>query len=370
MPSMVLRFSLPLCLSLSFTPGLASQNQGAAPGGTPAVPAAKPEGAKQDPDRPSKSPAERIEELRRTLQQLANEIAFVESRASSTTQLLSQKFAQRGLQVRAIDAGQTASVMPTLVSSGPAQNQPRAARLLEDKEKAAFGADVLMSIDGSPVKKADFDNLVQYLMQFPSAGDRQAIDQRAALELVRIHTLLAAFPETVVEAETNMKAAVDELQKGTEFTEVLNRYGAGPNMAQGGKVQITRFCPYGLQVEQAAMAAKEGTLTAAVRGLTGLVVMKVEKVNKGQTAQADSADVQMLMIPYHLDQTAVDKHRGRAALGQVDVAVSSPDVYPMLPGMLRPQAKPTSEDAPIRALTVDPAKEEPVKEAPKPNGGN
>jgi PPIC-type PPIASE domain len=326
----------------------------------PGKPAAAAPTPAQDPA-PPKTPADKIGELQRELARLKQEIQYAREQVANSKSDLNQKLANRTLEVRAIDAG-LGNVAPAFQ---PTPSTPQSARVMTGDESTGLPEEVMMVAEGSYVTWSEYQTLVDYLSTIPAAGDASARDQRATLELVRIHAVLGAFPESSDEAKEHIHAAQEELANGQDFHEVLNRYGTGPNMVQDGRVQITHFCPYGLFVEQAAFATEPGKISAPIQGLTGFVLLAVDKVTKGEKPDADVVDARMIVVPYNSDPTDLDKVRLRAATGQVEVKVRSDAVMDKLPPMLRPKG----EVAPVKKLeagavapaTLDPTKG-PVKE--------
>lgn len=363
---MLLRITLPLTLAVLAVGPVARAQENAKPAETkPAADPAKanPDGKTQDPDRAHKSAAEQLQDLTRERENLEKEIAYARERAANATKLLREKFGSRNFQPQVIDAGTSASVMPAVSTPVAQINQPRKARLMEEKERQAYGDGVMMAVDGNPITTAEVDAMVSYLSTVTAAGDSVAINQRATMEAIRIHTLLAAFPETSAEAMKHVEMARNELAQGQKWSDVLGRYGAGPNMTQDGKVQITRFCPYGIDVERAAFATPEGKISDPVHGLTGMVLLAVDKVLKGD-GQNDVVEARMLLVPYNMDQPEVDRNRGRAALGQIDLALREAKDFGRLPVIMQPADGGKKQDA--VPLQEDPVKEDGKKEdAPK-----
>ncbi len=362
---MLPRITLPLTLAVVALVPVARAQENAKPAESkPAAEPAKPaaDAKPQDPDRPHKSPAEQFQDLTRERENLEKEIAYAKERAANATKLLREKFAARNFQPQVIEAGTSSSVMPAVTTPVTQINQPRKARLMEEKERSTFGEAVMMAVDGNPITYAEVDAMVSYLSQVPSAGDSVQLHQRATMEAIRIHTLLAAFPETSAEAMKQIEMARNELAQGQKWGDVLGRYGAGPNMTQEGKVTITRFCPYGIDVERAAFSTAAGKVADPVHGLTGMVLLAVDEV------KADTVEARMLLVPYNMDQPEVDRNRGRAALGQIDLAMREAKDFGRLPVIMQPADGGKKQDAvPLQEDPVkeDGKKEEPAKEAPK-----
>jgi hypothetical protein len=310
------------------------------------------------PPAPPKSPAERLEELQRELQRLQNEIAYVQERVAKSSTLLGDKLRNRTLSTRAIDAGLGTAVNPL---PAPAPVQP--ARLLSDDERTQYGKDVMMVVDGRPVTEEQVKSLVDYLGTVPASGDVPMREQRALLELIRVHNIAAHFRESAIMAEEAIRGAETDLANGGAFEEVMNRYGGIPEGQSDGKVKIPRFCKYGLLVEQAAFSTKPGERSKPVRGLTGWVLVHVDSITKGPTSDGDIADVRMILLPYHSDPEQVDKARTLAVTGQVGVAVRTAEDMAKLPLFLQPKAKPDQGQGP--KVPMQPV-ELPKDDAPKP----
>jgi hypothetical protein len=363
---MISRHHLGLGLVLAVAPLLHAQQEGAT-----AAPAAA--STAQDPDRPRQSPAERITELTSERDRLLHEIAFVQSKVATSRQTLIEKFRVRGLEVRSIDAG-TTTVTAVAAPVTPTQRQ---ARLMTPKELQAFGADVLMTVNGRPVSYAALDQMLAYLKGFPASGDDSTRQQRAMLELIRLESTLAAFPESALAAEQQVQEALKRLQDGTEFGEVARQYSRGP-LQEEGKIKVTRNCPFGLAVEMAAFATEAGKLSATIQGYTGYVLLKVDSATKGANpdgaanADLDVVDAHMILVPYHPDPAEIDQVRNRAIMGPIEIAVRDDDAFKKLPTLyqaMSPQKVPEKDDKKIEAADSgkqeEPKKVEKVEEAAK-----
>lgn len=291
-------------------------------GGQPTAPAA-----------PPRSPAEKLEDLKREIDRLKGEIQFVEQRSAQGVAPIKDRLQNRAFAPRSIDAGtSTTAIAPAPV----APNKPQPARRMTSEEQQKFQADVMMIVQGKPVRTAEFQRLVDYLGTVKEAGDLTAREQRVALELIRLEAVLGTFPDSATEAEEQIIAAKKELDEGKAWSEAQNRYGRGPNMAQEGRVQINRYSPLGLEVEMAAFTTEKGKVVGPVRGATGYCILAIDGITKSDTDAGDTVDARLLFMPYHGDPGEMDTVRAQALTGQVDLLVRDDAAMLKLPPSLRP----------------------------------
>lgn len=354
---MVLRSSFLRTLSAAaFLFALSSTLMAQLPGGSPLggqAPVA--------PMAPPRTPAERLDDLKREIDRLKGEIEFIEQRSAQGVQPLRDRLQNRKVDYRTIDAGTSAIASVTT----PQPMQPQLARRMTSEELQKYPEEVLMVVQGRPVRRADLQRTIDYLATVPAAGDEAARQQRATMEVIRLEAMLASFEESHTEAQSQIQAAAQELADGKTFAEVQNRYGRGPNLAAEGKVQITRFTPFGLEVEAVAFSTPEGKVSAPVRGASGYAIVAVDKVQKSDQDAGDLIEARLLFVPYHGDPGEMDKVRNMAMTGQVDLVVRDDAALQMLPMGLRPQGA-VQKGLPreLKAETIAP--EQPSKKQEEP----
>ncbi len=292
-----------------------------------------PGGATQDPTpAPARSPAEKIGDLQRELERLQKEIEFVKERSKDSAGILRSRLQQRAFAPRSIDAGTNT----TIVTPPTPIEQPRPARRMTSVELEKFQGDVLMVVEGRPIRAGEFDGLMAYLAKDPTSGDEEARAHRVSLELLRIEAVIANFPDTAAEAHSEMSKAAAELAEGKPFAEVQNRYGRGPNIANEGKIEIRRFSPWGLEIEQAAFTTEVGKVVGPVRGMSGYAVLAVDKVTTSDQDAGDVVEARMIFMPYHEDAVEMDQVRSRALSGKIDLIVRDKETFAKLPAAFRP----------------------------------
>lgn len=281
---------------------------------------------------PPRSPAEKLEDLKREIERLKGEIQFVQQRAALGAAPIKDRLQNRVFAPRSIDAGQSSAAMPA--PAIPVTPQP--ARRMTSDEQQKYQGDVMMVCQGRAIRTADFQALVDYLGTVKDAGDLTSREQRTALELIRLEAVLGSFEESSLEAKQQIDAAKKELDEGKAWTEVQNRYGRGPNMAQEGKIQVARYSPLGLEVEKAAFTTAKGKVVGPVRGATGYAILAIDGLTKTDTDAGDMVDARLIFVPYHGDPGDMDKVRAQAITGQVDLVVRDDAALQKLPPSLRP----------------------------------
>lgn len=311
------------------------------PGGLPGL------GGQEAPAAPPRSPAEKLDDLKREIERLKGEIQFVETRTQLGVAPIKDRLQKRDFAPRSIDAGASTAAAPA-----PAMPQkPQPARRMTSEEQEKYQKDVLMVVQGRAVRSGDFQQLVDFLGTVKDAGDLSTREQRVAMELIRLEAVLGSFEDSQAEARQQIDAARKELNDGKAWTEVQNRYGRGPNMAQEGRIQVSHYSPLGLEVERAAFTTEKGKIVGPVRGATGYAILSVDGITKSDTDAGDVVDARMIFIPYHGDPGDMDKVRAQAITGQVDLVVRDDAALNKLPASLRP-AMP-QQAGPKRELDTD-----------------
>jgi PPIC-type PPIASE domain len=339
--------------------------QGATPPATPQgkpLPAPPKSGA-QDPEKvaipvPVETLATKVQQLETEKARLEQELTFVKEQAkSSILQGLRNKFSNRKLEVETIDAG-IAKIMapPPQPTNVPAPlTQMKRARLMTEDEKKALGDDVLLTISGQPVKKADIDGYMDYLRTFPS-GDDNIRMQRTIWEVIRIEATKAAFPESAKQVEERLAALRERVVKGESMIaaakEEKSELGEKP-------IEIGRNSPQGLAIERMAFATKEGETSPVFQTPNGCCILQVKEVVKGQSPALDKVGALVLQLPLH-DMENLRKVQSAAVTGGVDITARDAATIGMLPGIYRP-IQPANDPADgIKDKTPDAA---PVKKA-------
>ena len=311
------------------------------PGGLPGL------GGQEAPVAPPRSPAEKLDDLKREIERLKAEIQFAKTRTELGAAPIKDRLQNRTFAPRAIDAGTSTATAPA-----PAIPQkPQPARRMTSEEQEKYQGDVLMVVQGRAIRSSDFQPLVDFLGTVKDAGDLTSREQRVAMELVRLEAVLGSFEESQVEAKQQIDAAKKELDEGKAWTEVQNRYGRGPNMAQEGRIQVSHYSPLGIEVERAAFTTEKGKVVGPVRAGTGYAILAIDGMTKSDTDAGDVVDARMIFIPYHGDPGDMDKVRAQAITGQVDLVVRDDAAMTKLPASLRP-AMP-QQAGPKRELDTD-----------------
>ncbi len=331
---MVLRFTLGSLLLFGATAH-------AQAGVTPHVPAPAPAPAPvttQDPDKPQPTAAESIAELAKEKVRLEKEIQYVQGRAKNAKALLSDKLTARSQSFRSIDAGVIATPVP---QAPPAA--PRYARISTKDEMASLPQDTMLTVNGRPVSRGNFNQLMDHLRLSPSTGDESMRAQRALFELVMTEGMAAAFPES--EAEGILADVLPQLEQGKSMADLAKAIGTVRGASPEGRVELTRNSNFGPHFEQIAFATAAGQRARPFRNAQGIVVLAVESNEKGATPELDKVTGTAIQIPHSTDQGALQKAQMSISMGQLDIVVRDDEVLQMLPPVWR-QPAPVPEQIP------------------------
>jgi parvulin-like peptidyl-prolyl isomerase len=343
--------------------------------------------AQVNPDKPAvpptpapqaqKSPGDVITELTREKERLEKEIEFAKERQGSAKKDLAGKLGGRGQQLRAVRFEAPKPVMPV--------SQPmKKARVMSDAEREAAGGDVLMVVNGEPIRRGHMDLLMNYLQSAKVPGDLSQHAQRVAFELIRNTAVHAAFPENA--AEGRMADALGAVQQGKKVQDLIAEYATVPGAAADGTLEVTRNSFLGVQFEQVAFSLEPGQYSRPFLNPQGYVILQAIERKKADDG-SESVKVAALQIPYQANADELRAAQAAPAMGQIDIMVRDAAVLDMLPALFRPTAVPTvpatdkiatdgDVDAPGSAKHVE-AIEEAKKVAPvkkvdvvKPGGGD
>lgn len=297
---------------------------------TPAAPAATPAAtapAAQDPDKPAPKPADVIGELTREKERLQSEIEYAKTRAKNANSMLATKLGVRGQSFKSIDAGTSAA------APAPAPVL-RKARLMAPQEAEGQPADVLLVVNGRPVRQGQFDELMEYLKTSPSSGDDSLRAQRVLFDLIRTQSVVAAFPENP--AEGQIGDVLGQLESGTAITELAKSVGTVQGAQPDGSVEVTRNSFLGTKFEQVAFTVAAGKHSRPFHTTHGLAIVQVDSVEKGASPELDKVKAHVLQVPWQAEAAVLQKAQAAAASGQVDILVRDQKVMDMLPALFKP----------------------------------
>lgn len=306
-----------------------------APAATPAAPVA------QDPDKPKKTAADVIGELTREKERLEREIAYAQERAKMAKADLAAKLGRRGQEL-----GSIKFEMP----KPPAMARPeiKQARIMNDAERESHGADVLMLVNGNPIRRGQVEELTNYLQASGAPGDAATHTQRVAFELLRTAAVAARFPENP--AEGRMADVLGQIQQGGKVTDLVAQVGTVPGAQADGTVEVTRSSFLGVKFEQVAFSLEPGQHARPFQTPQGWVILQGLERKKNDAGQ-EIAKVAALQIPYEASPDDMQAAQTAVAMGQIDILVRDTGVLEMLPAIYRPKVAPVGDNDQITILT-------------------
>lgn len=323
--------------AIAQTPPAPTPIQPAVPG-QPLAPNAT-QNPSQDPDKKQQSPEQILKDLAAEKERLAREISYVQDHAKNQKAMLAQKLAPKAQNWKAIDAGVSAPAFQ------PAQPMtPRFARLATAEEMASRSNDTLLLVNGRAVTQGMFDELSHYLAGNPAAGDETRRQQLAMFELIKIEGIAAAFEDN--ETAERVSDLLNQLAGGKSINELAKAVSVVRGSNPEGKLDVTRNSMFGPRLEQVAFATAEGQRARPFRHTEGVVILQVDKIEKGASPEQDKVHASAILVPYSPDAAAVTKAQTAVNTGQIDVLVRDERTMAMLPSMFK---QPTTPPMPMLA---------------------
>ncbi|MEM7200086.1 MAG: peptidylprolyl isomerase [Planctomycetota bacterium] len=290
---------------------------------------AKPEAAREP------TPEERVAGLEREIQMLQRELEQIKSvdRSGGVAARVKAQLADRAIDAPSIEA----AVAPAGADVLPSTTERRGARLLGDAEKTALGEDVIFTVDGLPVTKAEFDAAYAYLNSYPQEAGEQELRQRAVMELIRLKAAMAAFKEGTAEALAKAEAAQERLERGAagdEFAAIARAESDCPSKRQGGDLGMFGREGMDFNFTKTAFGLEVGETSKPIASVFGYHIIKVTGREKGTDAAQDRVRASHILATFSNDQLARQQVMQRANDGDVDVGFVSdeyrkyaPDVF-------------------------------------------
>ncbi len=337
---MDVRLVLASLLLLSITATAQEKQKPVAPDAQKPAAAAAPAGAAtpgaatpgvQDPDKPAPKATDVIGELTREKERLQTEITYAKTRAKNANSMLASKLGQRGQTFKAIDAG-TAATAPAPVT------ELRRARVMTAQELEAQPKDVLLTVNGRPIRQGQFDELMTYLKSSPTSGDDSQRAQRVLFDLVRTESVVAALPENPAIGQVG--DVMGQLESGKAIADLAKSVGTVQGAQPDGSVDVTRNSVLGTKVEQVAFSLQAGQRSRAFHTPQGIAVIQVDSLEKGASPELDKVKAHIVQVPWQADPTVIQKAQAAAATGQLDLLVRDQQVLDMMPQMWKPVAAP------------------------------
>lgn len=275
-------------------------------------------------------PAKEAADLQAEKLRLQKEIEFAKRRVGGIKDLLKNNLGRREQTYRAIDAGATVVAPPAAPPMAPRQ-----ARLMLDDERSNHPADVMLLVNGSPIRQGQFDQLMDYQNLLPGDDSAKMVrGQQAVADLIRIETMATAYSET--EAEVKVAEAVSELQNGKKVADLVKTYATLRGAAEDGRIEVTRHSMHGVRLEQIAFTTPAGTASKPFRHHAGYVILHVDSVEKGATPELDKVVAHALQVSYDSPE-GIAKMEGLLASGQVEIVTRDKQVMELLPPNFRDQ---------------------------------
>ncbi len=314
--------TLPAALSvLLLTPALWAQQPQGAQQPQPAQQGADPEVVREP------TPEERLAKVQADIAKLEKELGQIKKVESAGGMPARVKafLKERQLAVTQI----TGYVAPM------SKPQKTGARLLGDAEKQKLPVDVIFTVDGVPVRKAEFVAAYEYLKSYPREDNDAALKTQAVLELVRIKAAQAASEVTAQQAKKKIMEAQQELRAGKDFAEVAKAMSQGPSAPRGGDLGTFGHGERDFAITMTAFGLKPGQVSNIVESQIGYHIIRVTGESKGETPAQNRVSASHILASYTNDQARQAEVRMRVNSGKVDLAFVADEYRAFTPDIFK-----------------------------------
>lgn len=304
---------LPLFLALAVASGVSAQEV--------KTEAEKAPPAKQDPQKPAE--IDRIDELKAQLERARAELGATRQmvEAGGLPAQIRPFLETREMQGRVLDLGVEAipGEQAAVADAQPAQPAGER-RLLSDEEKERLGPDVIMTVDGEPATKAEFDDVYAYMASRPKSGDETKNKRDAMRALVIQKAALAHFKDKAPAAREKMAAVEELLADGGDFAEIAKTHSQCPTASLGGDLGMFERGVMDPIFEQAAFQTKVGQTSGVIQSAFGYHIVKVTGHQDGDREQVRASHI---LIMFDADQQAIRQTMMDAMNGNVELAFAT-----------------------------------------------
>jgi len=240
---------------------------------------------------------------------------------------------ERQITAKSIEAKNRPGVQP----AAPTAPKKSGARLLGDAEKAALPKDVIFTVDGAPVTKAEFDTAFDYLESYPRQESDAQLKEHAMLELVQLKAVQVEFAEAREAARQRIMATAKRLadDPSLDFAEVARESSDCPSKAQGGDLNYFGRVGMDFNFSRVAFTEEVGEVSDPVESVFGFHIIKVTGREKGDTPANDRVRASHILAQYTPDRAALGKVMQRVQSGQVDLAFADADYRQYAPAAFR-----------------------------------
>ena len=280
---------------------------------------------------------ERIAKLKEQVAKLENERRYLQSirEEGGVVGRIRQFLENRGVVAESFtDKSAPVGPMPAM----GAQQQPKPAkkvRLLGDAEKEKLADDVIFTVDGLPVTRPEFDELLTYLKSYPRDESEDQLKQLAILQLIKVKAGEAMLAETARRARGRIAEAQQKIADGADFAAIAKEMSDCPSKASGGDLGFFGREQMDLSFTRAAFSLKPGQVSPIVPSTYGYHLIKATGVKKGDAPEQDQVQASHLLVLYNPDQARVMEAQSKVSTGEVDVAFRSDELRKHAPDFLK-----------------------------------
>lgn len=280
--------------------------------------------AKQDkPEPPAQSAQDVLNplaELQATLERAKVELEATRrlGEAGGLPGVVKHYFSDRQLEARSVRVAIKPTPQPV---AGEAPKPPvNTARLMTANEKAVAGEEVVATVNGEPIKKAEVDAMFKYYRQSPEDLSDDEVTRRALRAVITQKGALASFQANAVERKQRIDGLRAQIAGGADFAEVARKNSQCPSAAQGGDLGLFQKGMMDPMFEKAAFELKLGEISDVIQSSFGYHILKATGYEKGETPSQDKVRASHILVMFDDDQGVVRNKMADLMRGNCELA--------------------------------------------------
>ncbi|MHC5065516.1 MAG: peptidylprolyl isomerase [Planctomycetota bacterium] len=230
--------------------------------------------------------ADRIEVLRSQLATLEREIEYLKKLKAEGGMLSQVKkdLTARALTYRVFGEGLKAADV----------NKPRKATLMDEKEVQETSQDVVLLVNGSPIRTAEIDELVYYAKSYPRP------EKHAQIMTFVLRSILseATFASNIPEARMRIDQIEASLAGGAEFEEIAATMSQAKSSGRSGDMGFIARKGSDPTLTMHAFSMKVGEVSPVIQTERGFEIIKVTELEEGSEPAEDKVRVSTIVASF------------------------------------------------------------------------
>lgn len=269
---------------------------------------------------------QRIAQLERELANLQEELIYI-----------GQLRDRGGLNAAIVEQIRNRTPSPRTIDVGVGDRlllMAKRAKLLSAEEKRTLLPDVIMTVNGIPIREQRLTDMVEYLQSYRPDVTHEELAGQAILALAAGEWPKSHFARFRSEVGQKIRDIHSAATKGADFAGLAkNQSEDRVSGEMGGDLGfIGRDCEYGLNFAMAAFSLqRDGQVSGIVSSPTGLHVLQRTGFEKGDTPDQDQVRISHVMVLHAPVPDEVRQTLNAVVNGRAEIKVRDPELLRMMP---------------------------------------